>query len=275
VYVPLTYLIHLKTPLLYLYIVLFHDFQLQNRWVFVELNIPKFPCRDYTVVNLSDIHIGYYLDKSFLEDLIKNVIDISPNICVITGDLISYSRDFDIDILSPLKYLTQHIPTYFIVGNHEIALYRDRIKEFLSELSILGVYTLFNQSIIVEDNRCAFNLVGIGDYIGKYYGVPMDIDKSFRDIDKDLSTIVLIHRPNSVRFFEEYPFILSISGHNHGGQITKLGLISSILRNQGKFLLGLKEIKENKFVYVSNGIGYSRIPFRLFAPSEMSIIKIN
>jgi len=242
---------------------------------YVKLDIPKFKCRDYTIVNLSDIHIGYYLDKSFLEELIKDVIDISPNICVITGDLISYSRDFDIDILSPLRYLTQHIPTYFIVGNHEIGQYGERIEEFLSELNRLGVHTLFNQSTIVENNRCAFNIVGVGEYLGKYYGIPMDIDKSFKDIDRKLPTIVLVHRPNSVRFFEEYPFVLSISGHNHGGQITKLGLIKLIIRKQSKFLSGLKEIEEGKFVYVSNGIGYSRIPFRLFAPSEMSIIKIN
>jgi len=242
---------------------------------YIKLNIPKFKCRDYTIVNLSDIHIGYHLDKSFLEELIKDVIDISPNICVITGDLISYSRDFDIDILSPLKYLTQQIPTYFIVGNHEIGQYGKNIEEFLSELNRLGVHTLFNQSTIIENNRCAFNIVGVGEYLGKYYGIPMDIDKSFRDIDRNLPTIVLIHRPNSIRFFENYPFVLSISGHNHGGQITKFGLISKILRNRGRFLYGLKKIKEGKFVYVSNGIGYSRIPFRLFAPSEISIIKIN
>jgi len=242
---------------------------------YIKLNIPKFSCHDYTIVNLSDIHIGYYLDKSFLETLIKDVIDISPNMCVITGDLISYNSNFDIDILSPLKYLTQHIPTYFIVGNHEIGLYRDRIEYFLDELNVLGVHTLFNQSTIITEDKYRFNLVGVGEYIGNRYGIPMDIDKSFRDIDKNLATILLIHRPNSIRFFQDYPFVLSISGHNHGGQITKLGLLSSILRNQGKFLLGLKEIEEGKFVYVSNGIGYSRIPFRLFAPSQIDIIKIN
>jgi len=242
---------------------------------YIKLDIPQFSCRDYTIVNLSDIHIGYYLDKSFLKKLVQDVIDISPNICVITGDLISYNLNFDIDILSPLKYLTQQIPTYFIVGNHEIGLYRDRIGEFLDELNRLGVHTRFNQSTIITQSKCTFNLVGVGDSIGNRYGVPMDIDKSFRDIDKNLATIVLIHRPNSIRFFEDYPFVLSISGHNHGGQITKLGLLSSVMRNQGKFLVGLKEIEEGKFVYVSNGIGYSRIPFRLFAPSQIDVIKIN
>jgi predicted MPP superfamily phosphohydrolase len=242
---------------------------------YIKLNIPKFPCSDYTIVNLSDIHLGYYLDKSFLENLVKDVIDISPNICVITGDLISYNINLDIEILSPLKYLTQQIPTYFVVGNHEIGLYRSNIREFLDKLNILGVHTLFNQSTIIMQSKCIFNLVGVGDFIGERFGVPMDIEKSFRDIDINLATIVLIHRPNSIRFFQGYPFVLSLSGHNHGGQITKLGLLSSVIRNQGKFLIGLKEIEEGKFVYVSNGIGYSRIPFRLFAPSQIDVIKIN
>ena len=110
----------------------------------VNLVIPKFQCKNYKIVHISDIHIGYYLGKQFLEKLIEQIIDINPNICVITGDLIAYSKIFSIDILTPLQKLTSKIDTYFVLGNHEVGLYKFKIEEFLNELQTLGVYTLHN-----------------------------------------------------------------------------------------------------------------------------------
>ena len=241
----------------------------------VNFTIPKFKCKDYKIVHISDTHIGYYLDKHFLEDLVNQIIDINPHICVITGDLIAYDLNFSIDILTPLKKLTAQIDTYFVLGNHEVGLYQFRVDKFLNELKTLGIYTLHNESTIISNKDYKFNLVGIGEKIGIKYDIPMDIEKSFSKIDKNLETIVLVHRPNTVKYFRDYPFVLTLSGHNHGGQITKLGLFSSILRNEREYLTGEIKLDRNKFIYITSGVGYSRIPLRLFAPSEIAIITIN
>ena len=239
----------------------------------LDFNFDKFPYKNYKIVHISDTHLGYYLNIDFLENLVDRVISINPNICVITGDLISgHKNKFSLDILTPLKRLTQKIDTYFTVGNHEIALYRDKIELFLKELRDLGVRTLYNQSIIVDRK---FNLVGVGEYNGRRYGTPVDIESSFKDIDSNLATIVLVHRPNLIKLFKDKDFILALSGHNHGGQITKLGLLSSIIRNGYSYLMGKIELEDNKYIYISNGVGYSRLPIRLFAPSQIAIININ
>ena len=239
----------------------------------LNFNFAKFPYRNYKIVHISDIHLGYYLNKDFLENLVDRVISINPDICLITGDLISaHNKKFSLDILAPLKRLTKKIDTYFTVGNHEVALYRDKIEIFLKELRYLGLYTLHNQSIIVNGK---FNLVGVGEYNGRRYGFPVDIESSFKDIDSNLATIVLVHRPNLIKLFKDKDFILALSGHNHGGQITKLGLLSSIIRNEYSYLMGKIELEDNKFIYISNGVGYSRLPIRLFAPSQIAIININ
>jgi len=52
-------------------------------------------------------------------------------------------------------------------------------------------------------------LVGIGERVGKYFGIPIDIDKSFQDIDESLETIVLVHRPYTVSLIRDYPFSLA------------------------------------------------------------------
>lgn len=241
----------------------------------IHFTIPMFQHKNYKIVQISDVHIGYYLGQSFLEKLVNQIIEIEPNICVITGDLIAYSRRFSMDILTPLKKLTSKIDTYFVLGNHEIGLYTYRIEECLIGLREFGVKTLHNQSTIVATKNCKFNLVGIGDKIGGYYNSPVDIPKSFRNIDKNLETIVLVHRPDTVKYFKDYPFVLVLSGHNHGGQITKLGLINAILKKEWRYLTGEIEIKKNKFLYITTGVGYSRLPLRVFAPSEIAVIVIN
>ncbi len=241
----------------------------------VRFSISKFKLKGYKIAHISDIHLGYYLGESFLDELVTNIIDIKPNICVITGDLIACIKSFSTDILAPLKRLTKEIDTYFVLGNHEMGLYKFRVENFLSKLRDLGIYTLHNQSVVVKSGNYKFNLVGIGEKIGKYYNSPVDIEKSFSKIDKSLETIVLVHRPNTVKYLKDYNFILALSGHNHGGQITKLGLLTSIIRNEWRYLNGKISLGEDKFIYITSGVGYSRFPIRLFAPSEIAIIEIN
>jgi predicted MPP superfamily phosphohydrolase len=241
----------------------------------VEFTIPKFQDKNYKIAQISDVHIGYYLGEKFLDDLVNKIINLNPNICVITGDLIASHKDFTTDILTPLKKLTAKIDTYFVLGNHEVGRYKFRVEEFLSELRALGIHTLHNESTTVHSKNFKFNMVGIGEKIASQYNAPVDIKKSFSNIDRSLETIVLVHRPNTVKYFKDYPFILALSGHNHGGQLTKLGLISSILRKEGTYLTGKIVLEKNKFIYVTSGVGYSRIPLRLFAPSEIALVVIN
>jgi predicted MPP superfamily phosphohydrolase len=243
----------------------------------VHIALPHSPFQNYKIAHISDLHLGYGLYEEFLERLIEQIIHTKPDICVITGDLITDDRPFALDtLLAPLKKLTKKIPTYFVVGNHELYLYRTKIDFFLNKLEELGIHTLHNQSTVVHAKRYTFNLVGVGDLAGESYGYPVDIHKSFSQIDPSLETIVLHHRPKLIRKFKEYPFVLALSGHHHGGQITKLGLfVKSFSQTEWHYLTGKMELEDGKFAYISTGIGYSRLPLRLFAPSELATIIIN
>jgi predicted MPP superfamily phosphohydrolase len=210
-----------------------------------------------------------------LEELVDRIIELNPDICVITGDLIAYNLKFSTHILLPLRRLTLRVSTYFVLGNHEVELYQFGVEQFLRRLREFGVYTLHNQSTIIQCKNGKFNLVGIGERVGKYFGIPIDIDKSFQDIDESLETIVLVHRPYTVSLIRDYPFSLALSGHNHGGQLTKLGLLGSIIRGEWRYIHGKSELKRDRYIYITSGVGYSRIPIRLFAPSEIALIEIN
>ncbi len=242
----------------------------------IPFSIQRFPLQNYRIIHLSDIHVGYmHLGKSYLDSLIDQVLTIEADICVITGDLILGEDGFDPKVLDSLRRLTKAIKTYFVLGNHEIGFYQHRIEDFLTKLRTLGLHTLFNESIIITKEGQRFNLVGLSDFIGVYYDASPDAKKAFSQIENNLATILLLHRPSWIKFVLHYPFNLVLSGHHHGGQLSKLGLLPVIIQHRPKYLYGKHQLGEDRFLYISNGIGYSRFPVRIFSPSEIALIVIN
>jgi len=263
-----------------------NSYQKRDRWFLtpwnhytkvkeVEIELKNFSIDGYKIIHLCDIHLGYKgLDESYLKKLVKQVLELNANICCITGDLISGHNLFFKEMLSPIKELTSKIDTYFVVGNHEMGYFAYKIYPFLEYLEELGVKVLFNQSVLIKEENVAFNLVGLSDFVGVYYEIAPQPTKAFSKIDPNLPTILLIHRPSWVNRILDFPFDLALAGHHHGGQLTKIPLFFHRIKYQNRFLTALNEIEEGRYIYICNGVGYSRFPLRLFAPSQMSLITI-
>jgi len=230
----------------------------------INVDIKGFCEDDYVIMQLSDIHVGRSIKKSFVEELVQRVNAENPDIVVITGDLIDHAIEKIKDDLSPLTALTA--PCYFILGNHE---YFHRASETIAFMKGLGIRVLLNESVIV-DNR--FNLIGLTDVIGERIGeYPMDIDKAYKDIDPALCTVVLGHQPKSILRLKGRPCDLMLSGHTHGGQIFPFGLLVMV---DQPYLAGLYQHNKDQQIFVSRGAGYWGPPIRVLAPSEISKIII-
>ena len=66
----------------------------------VKINNLKQP---YSIVQLSDIHIGGLIDKEFINSLVKKVNILNPDVIVITGDLVDTKLAFAKAALDELK----------------------------------------------------------------------------------------------------------------------------------------------------------------------------
>ena len=66
----------------------------------VKINNLKQP---YSIVQLSDIHIGGLIDKEFINSLVKKVNILNPDVIVITGDLVDTKLAFEKAALDELK----------------------------------------------------------------------------------------------------------------------------------------------------------------------------
>jgi predicted MPP superfamily phosphohydrolase len=233
----------------------------------VVVSIKEFPFNGFTIVHLTDVHIGRTLKRDFLERIVATTNSMHPNMVVITGDLYDLPADEIAYDLAPLKNL--QAPTYFVTGNHE---YFYGVETVLESARSLDIIPLNNKAIRFGNNTGYFNLVGLNDITGLRFGHHQpDADLAYQGVDQSKPTIVLSHQPRSIFLVKDKRCDLMLSGHTHGGQIFPFGLLVKLAQ---PFVAGLHEFQKGKQIFVSRGTGYWGPPLRVLAPNEISRIVI-
>lgn len=223
---------------------------------------------EYTIVQLSDLHIGGLIDERFILDIVKRVNALSPDIVVITGDLVDIELSQAMGALEALQKLSSKYGTYFIVGNHE---YFHGVDSIIQVVKSFGIRVLENENVYIGPKGEGFNLAGVYDVFGyrSKHHIP-DIHKTLQHIDSSSPTVLLAHQP---RFVEEVPksVDLMLSGHTHGGQLYPFRFLVKL---QQPYISGLHRYNENLQVYVNKGTGFWGPPMRLGASSEITQISL-
>ena len=239
---------------------------------FIELEIVDVKIKDlkktYSIVQISDVHIGGLIDQKFIKNIVKKVNVLTPDIVVITGDLVDISLKYAKPALEELKNLQTKYGTYFIVGNHE---YLHGIDEIIKTVNSMGIKTLENENVYIGEKGKGFNLAGVYDYMGyrSEHHEP-DLELALKKVDKDSPTVLLAHQPV---FIEEVgdDVDLVLSGHTHGGQLYPFRVLVKMVQ---PYLAGLYQHSKDTQIYVNKGTGFWGPPMRLGASSEITYITI-
>lgn len=224
--------------------------------------------RPYSIVQLSDIHMGGLIGERFIQDVVNRVNRLSPDLVVITGDLVDVKPSQVSRALEALKGLKSVYGTYFVTGNHE---YFHGIGEIIAHVKGLGIRVLENENLYIGKEGEGFHLAGVHDVFGyraKHY-LP-DIYRALQGTDQHSPTVLLAHQP---RFIEEADgkVDLMLSGHTHGGQLFPF---KALVKLQQPYINGLHRHSERTQVYVNKGTGFWGPPMRLGASSEITHIKL-
>lgn len=248
----------------------------------VEIKSPKLPevFDGYKIVQLSDLHSKSFGNNN--EMLIDMIDKESPNIIVMTGDMVTANeKDFTV-FYSLVKELTKKYRVYYVYGNHEGELSSKLKSEITAFLKENGVIVLDNDYISIEKNNEKINLYGLC-YTQKYYSYKGGkkhiitenyIKNKLGTIDKNKYNILLTHNPLFFDAYSGYGFDLTLSGHVHGGLI-RLPFIGGILSPERKFFpqysAGVYE-KGNSKLVVSRGLSRGTKGFSFFnRPDVVSI----
>lgn len=223
------------------------------------------------VAIVTDIHYaGGAIENWRIDNIIKKTNDAKPDIIVLLGDYVQAGsrRNINLDFLSNrLKRLSAPLGVYAIFGNHDSYFARNLVRDMLAKADIV---VLENSNAKVSTPNGDFYLSAIADMTTQNHFYTL----AFKNIPQNAPTLFLSHTPDG---FKDSPDSAKItfSGHTHGGQI-KLPYIGAIFVNlkydkigEGKFE------RDGKALYVSRGLGTSRVPVRLLCSPTITIATIS
>lgn len=254
--------------LLYLFYGIYNGYR-EPEVIDVELKTEKNINREFSLVQISDLHIGGIVNIDFVKSVIEKVNSLNVDLVLITGDLVDTKVEFSNEAIDELKNLKSTYGTFYVTGNHE---YFHGVEEIFTKLESIGIKTLKNSSYFIDDLN--INIVGITDLFGfRQKILEPSISEAIDGVDLSRYTIFLSHQPKIIESSEfKSEFDLTLSGHTHGGQIEPFSLL---VRLQQPVLKGLEELSKDKYIYVNQGVGFWGPRVRIGTFSELTHFKIS
>ncbi|MDW7668155.1 MAG: metallophosphoesterase [Bacillota bacterium] len=233
----------------------------------------------FKILQVSDLH-----NKKFGENqqkIIEKIEGISPDIILITGDLID-RRKYDLNLAeSFINQIVKIAPVYYSSGNHEawsgkysdikmmlikneVTVLDNQVEKYYIDNESIHIIGLKDPAFLASNYLDGINTIVIEEFLTKYE-------------NKEEFEIVLSHRPELLDLYENHDIDVVFSGHAHGGQI-RLPYIGGILApdqgffpkyDEGRYDLG------STTMYVSRGLGNSIFPFRIFNRPELVVVNLH
>jgi predicted MPP superfamily phosphohydrolase len=226
----------------------------------VEIKLAKLPkaLDGFTIVQLTDLHVGLTIDRHFVQRVVDLANGLSPDLIALTGDFVDGKVEDLRDEVAPLEALRAKHGVFAVTGNHE---YYSGHEPWVAEISKLGIRYLRNERVQIGTAE-GFDLIGVEDI-----SVGEDFAAAVAGRDGRRALVALAHQPRQVKRATQHGVDLQLSGHTHGGQIWPWHYIVKL--QQGGLLAGHYQ-QGNTQLYVSRGCGYWGPPVRLLAPLEIT-----
>ncbi|MDR2221287.1 MAG: metallophosphoesterase [Flavobacteriaceae bacterium] len=235
-----------------------------KRKVNLTIQVDKVLPKPLKIVMLSDLHLGYAIERKELQHWIALVNKEQADIVLIAGDVIDNS-------VAPLHYyaldqllgkLTSRLGTYSCLGNHEYLAGISGSHHFLKEANIKVL-----QDEVLSIDEESIVLIGRDDKTNTHRKT---LEQLVDGVDSSKVCILLDHQPYHLEEAAQCGIDLQLSGHTHRGQIWPISYITDYLFEQSHGYLK----KQQTHYYVSSGIGIWGGRYRIGTKSEYVVITI-
>lgn len=223
--------------------------------------------KSYTIVAVSDIHMGTVVRRRSLRKLSAMISKENPDLIFFLGDLVDGEinpvlRD---DLLTSLT-LPEGAHTLMITGNHEYIGGISRTSEYIEGRG----HTILNDEVMVLEN--GIQVVGRRDRDSfRFSGEQRkSLDELLSKTDPSGPVIVLDHQPPMKGSLPGGDFDLMLSGHTHRGQMWPLEYIVKRIYNPS---YGQLTDGRRNFI-VSSGFGTWGPRVRIGSRSEILVIDL-
>jgi uncharacterized protein len=223
------------------------------------------------IAQISDIHMGGWMDRERLQQVVDLLLDQNPDIVLITGDFLT-GHGFGIsheqairDLIEVLAPLAKIIPTFAVLGNHDHWTDAQAVHAMLSSCMITD---LTNTVFTLTREDGSLHLCGVDDV----WAGDVRLEEVIARLGDDTPAILLAHEPDFADTSSATGrFDLQVSGHSHGGQVVLPFFGPPILPYLGnKYPSGPYQVG-NMIQYTNRGVGMLSPAVRFNCPPEITI----
>lgn len=215
-----------------------------------------------TFVVLSDLHVREG-EEDYLREIVQRTMKHQPDAVLMLGDYVESTSSWD-ELANMLKPLSA-VPCYLVLGNHDYYVHRRPLRELIKKCGFKNVQskreelTIDGKPIHIAGFRCISGTSRVWNVKKPEPGIPY---------------IVLTHSPTGVKYAPKEALI-TLAGHTHGGQVcfpwNNPLYIPDVIPME--WTTG-KVNADGKLLYVSRGLGYSKLPLRFCCRPELLILRL-
>ncbi len=238
-----------------------------NRYKIPIANLPS-SFHGFTLAQLTDLHLGFLVSKSFVEEIVHRTNKLQTDVIVCTGDYVHKRNTIEeIEKVWPiLSKLEARHGVYSVLGNHDHWADSDRSLYWLERTG----QNIRHECKPIYKGKDRILIGGAGDY----WEDELNIDKTFSCSDESECRILLSHNPDSVDTVFNTSLSLVLSGHTHGGQVVIPFFGPPVLPVKNKaYSSGLITTPRTQ-LFISRGIGWSIYPVRFNCYPEIAILEL-
>jgi uncharacterized protein len=234
----------------------------------VEIALASLPSAldGYRITLISCIHTRGFGQR---EEMLRRILLHDPSdLLVIAGDFRFKEADPEAAIGSIGRILDGvRLPDGIVAvqGNHDT-------REIVEAVRRMGVRLPINEGMEIRTRGTSLWIAGSGDPIAHV----VDLDAALAGRPPLAFTILVAHSPDVVYEARKRGIPLVLAGHTHGGQICFpwIGPVVTETRIVGRrFARGLVR-EDGTAIYITRGIGWTALPFRLLARPEVTRITL-
>lgn len=223
------------------------------------------------IVELADLHGRVFGRGS--RRLLAAVRRAEPDLICIDGDL--FDEHTDLAMLPPLlRGLCAIAPVYYVTGNHEWRV--PGLRGILAQMRACGVTVLQDDWRVLRRGEDALVLAGTDDPCGPAERkTPAELIADIRaEAGEAAFLLLLAHRNDQLPQWSALGVQAVLAGHCHGG-VVRLPFVGGLFGTDRRLFpawdAGLYRQGETA-LYVSRGLGYTNVHFRLFNRPEVAVI---
>lgn len=221
------------------------------------------------VALITDTHYGPLDRARWSERVCETVNTLEADLVCHTGDIADGTAERRRAQALPLGTVRATRARVYVTGNHE---YYSEAQGWVDLMDELGWEPLRNRHLLLERGGDTLVVAGVDDVTAESSGLEghrAHLAGALDGTDPGLPVLLLAHQPKFVDRAAAAGIDLQLSGHTHGGQIWPF---HHLVRIDQPVVAGLSRHGARTLLYTSRGTGFWGPPFRVFAPSEITLL---